>query len=186
MSPVSNAPLLAVNVCAVPSLFFTVILAPAFTDSVFGENARFLIETVGLLARGVVAPAAPTATTPRLHISNRAVAVAASRDATVRLDRVSMTSSMPQSRPSCARHRREHVVHHVAVLVLGAEQHDLGVLDDAHAVPGRPVEEVLCHTLLCGAVGVGHDQGAGDDVPPVRGLAGVVLEALEQRRDVGA
>src|SRR3954447_24839098 len=100
MSPVSNAPLLAVKVCVVPSLFFTVTLDPAFTVSVFGENARFLMVTDGLLARGVDAPAGTPVTTPLTTPRPRASSVvapsAAKRDARDRFDGVGMHSSMPQ------------------------------------------------------------------------------------------
>src|SRR5689334_18574606 len=82
MSPVSNAPLFAVNVCVVPSLFVTLTFAPAFTSSVFGENATPLIVTAGLFARDVAAPAA---TAPRLSASSSAAVSAVRR---VRIDRV--------------------------------------------------------------------------------------------------
>src|SRR5688500_8627623 len=40
-----------------------------------------------------------------------------------------------------AAHLLEHVVHDRCVLEVRAEEDDLGVLDDAHAVAGGPVED---------------------------------------------
>src|SRR5680860_173185 len=76
------------------------------------------------------------------------------------------------------------VVHHRAVAHLGAEQDQLGVLLDAHAVSGRPVEHVSGGAAVEGAVGVGDDDITLDDVAPVRGGAGVVLESGKQGREV--
>src|SRR4051794_12343979 len=101
MSPVSNAPLLAVKVCVVPSLFFTVTFEPAFTSSVFGVNARFLIVTDGLLARGVDAPAGPTT---RLVRSNRRAVRAVTGAATDRVRVECMPTSMPYRASGRFRH----------------------------------------------------------------------------------
>ena len=73
----------------------------------------------------------------------------------------------------------KHVVHYGCVLCLRAEQHDLGVVDDAHAVPGWPVEKVLAAAGLLGAVVVAEDDLAGDHEPPMRGVARVVMKPLE-------
>ena len=72
------------------------------------------------------------------------------------------------------------------MLGLRAEQDHFGVLDDADAVAGGPVEDVASRAGVDSAVGVVDDQFAGDDVSPVRCMTGVAVEALEQRSDVGA
>ncbi len=55
-----------------------------------------------------------------------------------------------------ALHRVQHVVHRDGVLVLRAEQNDLGVFDRPHAVSGRPVEEVVLFADVDLAIGVSH------------------------------
>ena len=69
---------------------------------------------------------------------------------------------------------------------LWAEENDFGVLHDADAVTGRPVEEVIPHADLFLAAGVGEHNLARDHESPVRGVAVIVVEALEQQRDIGA
>lgn len=48
------------------------------------------------------------------------------------------------------------------------------------------MEEIVAVAGLLGAVGVGHDDLPRDHVAPARRLAGVVMEPLQQRCDVGA
>ncbi len=71
---------------------------------------------------------------------------------------------------------------------VGAEQHDLRIGFDANTVPCGPVEAVasLAAVFRTRPVKVRHDDGAFDDVPPVRGLTSVAFEPVEQRGDVGA
>ena len=72
------------------------------------------------------------------------------------------------------------------MLALRAEQDDLGVLDRPHAVPGRPVEEVVLLARVDLAVGVRHHELPREHVAPMRRVAGVVLEAFQERRNVSA
>ena len=68
----------------------------------------------------------------------------------------------------------------------GLNRIDLRVLDDADAVSGWPVEQVAPHAPLVGAVCVRDDDVPCEHVPPVGRVAGIAVESLEQRSDVGA
>src|SRR5215207_2917701 len=101
MSPVSNAPLFAVNVYVVPSLLVTLTFDPALTWSVFGEKAKPLMVTAPLFARGVDAPAV---TTTKLTARNRTAVSAVRRTRTDRVGVKGMLHSMPQSASGCLDH----------------------------------------------------------------------------------
>ena len=78
-----------------------------------------------------------------------------------------------------------HVIDHLAVLVLRAEHDDLGIGVDPHVVSRRPVEQVVGadRLLFPGVVVVScpaHDE------TPVRTLAEFAFQALEQRGGVDA
>ena len=72
------------------------------------------------------------------------------------------------------------------MLGLRAEQHQVGVVVDADAVPGRPVEEITGDARFLAAVGVAHRDAAADHVSPVSRVAHVATEALQQRREIGS
>jgi len=77
-----------------------------------------------------------------------------------------------------------HVIDHLGVLPLRAEHDDLRVGRDLHVVPGGPVEQVgrLDRLPLAGRVRRG--QLPAQDVAPVRALAEVAVQPLEQGRGV--
>src|ERR1044072_2121290 len=82
-------------------------------------------------------------------------------------------------------HLVEHVIQHPGVLGLRAEQDDLRVLSAAHAVPRGPEEELTAADHFLVATGIGDGELALDQVAPVRRVAQVALQALEEWRDVG-
>src|SRR6478736_1757294 len=82
---------------------------------------------------------------------------------------------------STATHLGEHVGHHARVFDLWAEEDDLGVHPDAHAVSRWPIEQIIARARLLRVVRVGDDHFPGKHVAPVRRLAGVTLQTLEQR-----
>jgi hypothetical protein len=59
------------------------------------------------------------------------------------------------------------VVHDGGVLDLRAEEDQLGVALDPHAVPGGPVDEVTGGTGLIRSLAMGDDDVAGDHIAPV-------------------
>src|SRR3546814_5563639 len=73
----------------------------------------------------------------------------------------------------------------MAVFVLGAEKNDFGILAGFHRVARAPVEQVSVADRLLLAIGVGHLKSSLQQVAPVGRLAQVVLQTLEQGRDVG-
>src|SRR3546814_9673701 len=73
----------------------------------------------------------------------------------------------------------------MAVFVLGAEKNDFGILAGFHRVARAPVEQVPVADRLLLAIGVGHLKSSLQQVAPVGRLAQVVLQTLEQGRDVG-
>ena len=77
------------------------------------------------------------------------------------------------------------MINYTGVLVLRAEQDELAVPGDPNRVSRWPVEQVPGRDLLLGPVAKGDAQLAVDQVAPVRRLAEVVLEPLQERRDVG-
>src|SRR6478609_9124780 len=76
---------------------------------------------------------------------------------------------------STATHLGEHVGHHARVFDLWAEEDDLGVHPDAHAVSRWPIEQIIARARLLRVVRVGDDHFPGKHVAPVRRLAGVTL-----------
>src|SRR5262245_33028305 len=89
-------------------------------------------------------------------------------------------------RPSTGAHLSEHVVKHLRVLDVRAEEDDVGIIDDTQAVSCWPVEEVVRRAGLLSAVDVGDNEFAGEHVAPMRGLAGITLQPLQQWSDAGA
>ncbi|CDX11917.1 hypothetical protein MPL3356_110233 [Mesorhizobium plurifarium] len=78
----------------------------------------------------------------------------------------------------------DHVIDHMAVLVLWAEHDNGGILHDAHIVSGRPVKEVVLSHRLLPPLRIRRGDLALEHIAPVRALAAVVVEAFEQRRRV--
>src|SRR5258708_6893456 len=87
---------------------------------------------------------------------------------------------------SGAAYHGKHVVHHLRVFDLRAEEDELRVFQHADAVSRGPVEEVVGGTGLFGPVCVADDHRTRDHVAPMRSLARVALEALQQWSNVGA
>src|SRR5512143_1943189 len=85
--------------------------------------------------------------------------------------------------PSCA-HLLQHVIYDLTVLVLRTEQYDLGIFADFYRVSGRPVEQVTAFVLFLSAVCVSNCEFTLQQVAPVRRLAKIALQPLEQRRDI--
>src|SRR6478609_4789477 len=96
------------------------------------------------------------------------------------------TPSFRRELSTASSHPREHVVHHCRVLDLWAEEDHLGVVQHAHAVSWRPVEQVGGGAGLGGPVGVGDDYFTGEHVAPMRGLTGVTIQPFQQWSNVGA
>src|SRR5688500_9702236 len=80
----------------------------------------------------------------------------------------------------------DHVIDDVAVLALRAEHDDLRVGVDLHVVPRRPVEEVVRLDRLALALRIGGGDLAVQHEAPVRAVAVVAFQALEQRRGIDA
>ncbi|MBN8762328.1 MAG: hypothetical protein J0I63_03145 [Thiobacillus sp.] len=87
---------------------------------------------------------------------------------------------------SLASHFPEHVIDHFAVLVLRAEQDDIGVLTHSDRVVRWPVEQVAAMDFFTAAVRIGHRERTLQDIAPVRSLAKIVLQPLKERGDIGA
>ena len=71
------------------------------------------------------------------------------------------------------------VVDHVSVCGPRTEHDELGVIDNAHGMAGRPVVEVPSAAGFLCAVGIGDDDLALEHVAPVRCLAQVTVQALQ-------
>jgi hypothetical protein len=83
-----------------------------------------------------------------------------------------------------AAHLAKHVIYDLTMLVLRTEQDDLGIIADFDRVSGWPVEQVTAVDHFICAVCVGDGEFTPQQVAPVRGLAQVALQPLEERRDV--
>ncbi|HUW54281.1 MAG TPA: hypothetical protein VMV99_12780, partial [Rhodanobacter sp.] len=79
-----------------------------------------------------------------------------------------------------ASHLAQHVVYDFTVLVLRAEQNDLGILTDFDCVPGRPVEQVTTADYFARSICIGNGEFTLQHVTPMRGLAQIALQALKQ------
>ena len=73
-----------------------------------------------------------------------------------------------------------------AVFGLRTEQDDLRVTSDSHGVPRWPVEEIASGYALLRPIQIRHRDLAFNHVSPMRGLAAIGLEALEERGDICA
>ena len=77
-----------------------------------------------------------------------------------------------------------HVIDHPAVLVLRAEHDDLGIRVDPHVVAGRPIEQIVGAHRFLRPAGVRGGELSLHDEAPVRTLAKIAFQALEQGRGV--
>ena len=79
-------------------------------------------------------------------------------------------------------HFGDHVVHDVSVLMLRTKQNEIGILFDFYRMSRWPVKQVICAGDFRTAVGVRRGQFPLDDISPVRGMAHVSFQPLQQWR----
>ncbi len=72
------------------------------------------------------------------------------------------------------------MIDNMRVLALRAEHDDFRIRVDAHVVPGRPIEEVVLVDGLLAAGGIGGGDLAAQHEAPVRAVAAVSFQSLEQ------
>ena len=72
------------------------------------------------------------------------------------------------------------------MLDLGAEQNDLRVPSYLHCMAGRPIEDLSAGNGLLPPILVSHGNLPFDQVAPMRRLAKVIFQTLQERRDVGS
>jgi hypothetical protein len=80
----------------------------------------------------------------------------------------------------------DHVVDHKAVFMLRAEHDDFRVRIDLNVVPRGPVEKVIRFDCLLRTFRIGGGELAVQDETPVRTLAHIAFQPLEQRGRVHA
>ncbi len=73
-----------------------------------------------------------------------------------------------------------------AVLDLRAEQDDLGIDAHAHRMARRPIEEIAARDDFFLPIAVRDGDLPLDHVSPMRGLAQIGFQSLEERPEVGA
>ena len=78
------------------------------------------------------------------------------------------------------------MVYNLAMFDLRAEQNHFGVFARFDCMTGRPVKKVTAGDDFLLAIGVGHGDFPLDQIAPMRRLAEVIFEPLEQRCDVCA
>ena len=78
------------------------------------------------------------------------------------------------------------MVYNLAMFDLWAEQNHFGVFARFDCMTGWPVKKVAARDDFLLAIGVGHGDFPLDQVAPMRRLAEVIFETLEQRGDVCA
>jgi hypothetical protein len=71
------------------------------------------------------------------------------------------------------------VIYDLAVLMLWAKQHNVGVLGDFDRVSGRPIKKVTALNDFVGTVCIGDREFTMQHVAPMRGLAEITLKTLK-------
>ena len=87
---------------------------------------------------------------------------------------------------SLALYLLNHVVYDMAVLLLGAEHHDLRVFVDLYIVPGWPVKEIVRIDCFLFTIRVRRRELSAQEEAPVRTLTQITIQSLEQGRGINA